>query len=80
MGAHEPAHAGQVLANRRPTDADESGHHCGFCGTAIVAGDEEHVEHCIPTDDGRSEHRERYCSPSCFIREMQHLGGIGTGE
>jgi hypothetical protein len=76
MGAHKPAHAGQLLASQRRTEAPDRDTHCSFCGVEIVADAEEYVEHTRRTDDGKRERTEEYCSPSCFIREMERAGGI----
>ena len=76
MGTHTPTHAGQLLASQRRTDAPDCDRHCSFCGTGIPTDAEEYVEHALATDDGKCERTERYCSPSCFIREMEHASGI----
>lgn len=76
MGAHEPAHAGQLLASQRqaasPTTPEEE---CVYCGGNLADQTKERVEHTIPTPDG-SDRTELYCSPSCFLRRMQRVGGI----
>ncbi len=80
MGTHQPAHQGQLLASQRRTDSPASDHHCTFCGTAIALETDEHVEHCLSTEGDQSQRRERYCSPSCFIRGVQQAGSVGDTE
>jgi hypothetical protein len=76
MGTHKSAHAGQLLASQRRTETPEQDRQCSFCGTAIPTDAEECVEHTRRADDGKRERSEEYCSPSCFIREMEHASGI----
>lgn len=76
MGAHEPVHRGQRFANRQRAETPTGTMSCSFCGSHIDGDDgEELISHRLPTDSGEQRTVE-YCSPSCFIREMEQVSGI----
>lgn len=72
MGAYEPVHRGQRDANSHRTTAPAT--ECSFCGDVLADGGER-ITHRLRT--GGSERTVTYCSPSCFIREMEQVAGIG---
>lgn len=81
MGAPEPVHRGQQLANERHAQAtDQSNPSCDYCGGRLDPLTSEEVTHTIPTADGRDALTRRYCSPSCFIRETQEVSAIGSRD
>lgn len=73
MGVHDRTHPGQLLASERQIDTPASEHTCGFCGTAIGDDADERVDHVLSNGESRVE---RYCSPGCFVRQMEQIGGI----
>jgi hypothetical protein len=77
MGVHESTHPGQLLASRRQTESTTADFSCGFCGTPLESTDgDERVEHVLPSGTTGESRTERYCSPSCFVRQMERVGGI----
>ena len=77
MGVHDRTHPGHLLASQRQTDQPSDHSTCGFCGTTI--DDErpsERVEHVLPAGGGNDERTDQYCSPSCFVRQMERVSGI----
>lgn len=75
MKIHEPVHEGQQVANRQ-RKASQPTNDCGFCGQQLDGENTERVEHVLPTANGERSRRVRYCSPSCFIRDMEHTAGF----
>jgi len=73
MGVHDSAHAGQRLADERrgePTTDQQ----CGFCGATVPeAAPSERVEHVLPANDGTETRTELYCSPGCFVQQMDRV-------
>ena len=86
MGANESVQPGRDAGVRREPTAGASTRACGFCGQRLVTREndstptEEFVEHVIPDGTGTSTRRVSYCSPSCFIRDMQAVAGIGHAD
>ena len=76
MGVHDTTHAGQLLASQRRTESTTDHDTCEFCGGAVATNGDERIEHVLPADGGRDTRTERYCSPSCFVRQMERVGGI----
>jgi hypothetical protein len=73
MGVHDSAHPGQRLASERAasTTTDQQ---CGFCETAVSDADaSERVEHVLPANGGRDTRTELYCSPGCFVQQMDRV-------
>ena len=81
MGTQESAYTGRGIASEpdsepTPTDASE----CTFCGAAVSSTggrSGERVEYVIPAN-GTFDRRMEYCSPSCFIRDMESVVSIDT--
>ncbi|WP_302080483.1 hypothetical protein [Salinibaculum rarum] len=77
MGVHDPTHRGQLLASQRQTESTPNQPTCCFCGgTLAEEGGGERVEHVLPAGGGREARTERYCSPSCFVRQMEQVGNF----
>ena len=74
MGTYDPVHSGQRTA-RRQTANQSHRTTCSFCGHDIADHGDERITHEIPAGDG-TERSVEYCSPSCFIREMERVSGI----
>jgi hypothetical protein len=75
MGVHDSTHAGQLLASRRSTESTTNYEMCGFCGGPLGDADsDERVEHVLPS--GSETRREQYCSPSCFVRQLEQVRNI----
>jgi hypothetical protein len=75
MGVHDSTHPGQLLASQRRTEPPTNKETCGFCGGAVPENGDERVEHVLPSGTGDTR-TEQYCSPSCFVRQMERVGGI----
>ena len=62
----------------------EEGRKCEFCGRRVGAlGPEEtasgeRITHVISSADGAGARRVEYCSPSCFIRDMEAVAGVSS--
>ncbi|MEF8786479.1 MAG: hypothetical protein V5A45_11145 [Haloarculaceae archaeon] len=77
MGVHNRTHQGQLLASQRRSESTNNQPTCGFCGGDVAAdGGGERVEHVLPADGGRDARTEQYCSPSCFVRQMERVASI----
>jgi 5-methylcytosine-specific restriction endonuclease McrA len=77
MGAHNSTHPGQLLASQRQTASTTPETTCRFCGTPDDdTDDSERIEHVIPSTGASEARTEQYCSPSCFVRQMERVGGI----
>ena len=74
MGTYDPVHSGQRTANRR-TASQTNRTTCSFCGDAIAEDGDERITHEIPAGES-GNHSVEYCSPSCFIRQMERVSGI----
>lgn len=75
MGVNERTHPGQLLAHERRATASTDGPTCGSCGGQMAEDGDERVEHVLPAG-GNESCVEQYCSPSCFVRQMERIGGI----
>ncbi len=74
MGVHNSAHLGQRLAEKRRDASMSTDRQCGFCGGSISKADaNERVEHVLPADGGRDTRTELYCSPGCFVQQMERV-------
>jgi len=74
MGVHDSAHPGQRLAEQRREASMETDQQCGFCGVGIAETDaSERVEHVLPANGGRDTRTELYCSPGCFVQQMDRV-------
>jgi hypothetical protein len=79
MGTQEPVHPGRQRATERLEEPTTEGpSECTFCGQSLSRAGER-VEHVIP-GEGTVDRRLDYCSPSCFIREMETTAGIAPGR
>lgn len=82
MGTQDSAYHGRGIASRTdsertPTDTGE----CTFCGAGVAntgGRSGERVEYIIPAD-GTFDRRMEYCSPACFIRDMESVVSIDPG-
>jgi len=79
MGARNPAHPGQRYAAERREAESNGTEQCAHCRGELAAEHAERVEHVIPLSHREDPRTVRYCSPSCFIREMEQLSGLEPG-
>jgi len=77
MGVDERTHPGQLLASTRDAESAVPDTTCQFCGTPID-DDTERIDHVLPSDVGQSR-TDQYCSPSCFVRQMEQVGSVERG-
>lgn len=78
MGAPEPVHLGQRLANERTARTTEPQRtECTYCGKPLGSAEDQagEVAYTPPASAGPTD-RRRYCSPSCFIRAFERTTGI----
>ncbi len=81
MGAPEPVHLGQRLANERTAQTTEPERpECAYCGKRLDDEDAGRGEVAYTPQDSGPARTRRYCSPSCFIREFERNSGIEPGE
>ena len=77
MGVNDRTHSGQLLASQRDTDSTTPDTSCQFCGTPIEeTADTERIDHVLPAGTDGNPRTEQYCSPSCFVRQMERVGSI----
>lgn len=74
METDDTSHAGQLLASNQRDSQRRDGHPCEFCGTTITDDATDSIEH------HRNHQTNHYCSPSCFIRQMERIGGIASPD
>jgi uncharacterized protein with PIN domain len=76
MGVHDRNHAGQLLASQRRVESTTPDSTCSVCNTPLgESGDDERIEHTVPSGTGDTR-TDQYCSPSCFVRQMERVGNI----
>lgn len=78
MGAPEPVHLGQRLANERTAQTTEPERaECSYCTKPLGSdGDGRGEVAYTPPDNAGPARTRRYCSPSCFIRDFERSTGI----